>query len=132
MRRAIYTRLKTSSIISDVYNAEDRVMSPKDAGAEPYAVLSEIASQQDRFDLDNAGEYIFRVTVHVPRGQVDLGEQYLQSLTDLFKNNISITDPAGPNTYYYRVRTSDLGAWDLEEIDKTISRSRLLVVPAWG
>ena len=129
MRLALFKHLETSTIISKVYNGEDRVMAPEES-KEAYVVLSELASQMDSPFLDNAGEYIYRVTVHVLRGDVDLGEHYLQSLTDLFRSRFSVEDEG--STYWYKARASDWGAWNLEEIDKTISRSRILVVPAWG
>jgi len=129
MRLAIFEKLETSTIISKVYNGEDRVMAPEES-KEAYVVLSEASSQTDSVFLDNAGEYVFRVTVHVLRGDVDLGEHYLQSLTDLFKSRISVDD--GGETFYYKPRVSEWSSWNLEEIDKTISRTRLLVVPAWG
>jgi hypothetical protein len=124
MRRALYTHLVANSGGLPVYNREDAVKTPgTGAGISPgYVVLWE---EGTGLNDSRQGSYNFRVAIHYPPGYSDAADDYLDGFGYLFK------DPISNAGKYYKFEAGDISE-SVSNDDHTLSRDRLLYIPAWG
>ena len=124
MRKALYDALVTYSAPLPVFNREDLIIDPATTLNEnkKYAVIWEEGTKPS---AGNQGDYGFRVAIHYPPGYTDEMDDYLDGLGELLRNPIS---SAGK---YYEFEVGDISEYTTND-DDTISRDRLLMVPAWG
>jgi hypothetical protein len=125
MRLALYNQLVSKSGLP-VYNRSDEVVNPKVAPGElkQYIVIWE---EDNTFSNINQGEYYFRVAVHYPPGDIDNVDDKITKLTEWFKDPVSVGVPLK----YFQFIPGEISGENKND-DGTISKDRLLTIPAWG
>jgi len=124
MRLALYNHLTANSGGLPVYNREDARVTPATGAAENqgYIVLWEEGAT---FGANDTGSYSFRVAIHYPPGYTEEIDTFIDNFSYLFRN------PIANGGKYYQFSPGDTSPI-VENDDKTISKDRLLLVPAWG
>ena len=126
IRKTLFDALAGYNINIPVFNKEDLVVTPETSPTKNkvYAVIWEEGSS---LKSSSQGDYNFRVAVHYPPGYIDEIDNYLSGLSLLLKDPVEY-ETSGKFYTFSPGETSDMAFND----DNTISKDRILTLPAWG